>query len=372
MTNFPHIKAIEMSFIEKPTFDYVLKPLGGDMFGFDINNIPGLAPFIRDQVHANLGPMMYDPNSLVIDLESLLSGTPLDSAIGVLKVTINDARGLKAVKFGGGDPDPYVTLALGAKPVITKTKMVASTANPTWHDTKFILVNTLADVLNLGLWDYNEHRADNHLGTVSQELSVLQDDAEKEGLSGKIISGGKDRGELRYDLSYFPVLQPIKAADGSVEAPPDTSTGIVRLTIHQAKDLDISRVHGDLNPFAKVFLGASKVPTHTTPILKRQNQPIWESHCEFLVSDKHSSMISINVVDSRELLHDPTLGRLSVKLVDLLEMKERGQDWLPLKDSRAGKIRITTQWKPVAMTGSISGAAAYIPPIGILLSLIHI
>lgn len=36
---FPHIKTVEASFLEKPTFDYVLKPVGGETFGFDINNV---------------------------------------------------------------------------------------------------------------------------------------------------------------------------------------------------------------------------------------------------------------------------------------------------------------------------------------------
>lgn len=50
MTNFPHIQIVDISFMEKPLFDYVLKPVGGDAFGFDIAHIPGLAPFIRDMV----------------------------------------------------------------------------------------------------------------------------------------------------------------------------------------------------------------------------------------------------------------------------------------------------------------------------------
>lgn len=366
MTNFPHIQTVEMSFIEKPTFDYVLKPIGGETFGFDINSIPGLAPFIRDQVHANLGPMMYDPNVFTIDLEALLSGTPLDSAIGVLKVHIIDARGLKAVKLGGGAPDPYVSVALGAKPAVSRTKTINSTSHPSWNETQFILINSLADILNLHLFDYNDHRPDNLLGTVSQELATLNEDAEQEGLVGKILGGGKDRGELRYDLSYFPVLQPQKAADGTIEPLPETKTGIVRLTLHQAKDLDVTREHGDLNPFAKIFLGASKSPVHTTQILKRANNPIWESHCEFLVPDKHSSVISLQIIDSKDFAHDPTLGRLTVKLIDLLEARERQQDWLPLQGSRAGKVRLTAEWKPVAMTGAMDGAACYVPPIGIL------
>jgi len=63
MANFPHVKSVDISFLEPPLFDYVLKPIGGEKLGFDINNIPGLAPFIRDQVHATLGPMMYLPMS---------------------------------------------------------------------------------------------------------------------------------------------------------------------------------------------------------------------------------------------------------------------------------------------------------------------
>jgi hypothetical protein len=52
MSNFPHVQMVHMSFMEKPEFDYVLKPLGGEKFGMDVNNIPGLSGFIKDQVHA--------------------------------------------------------------------------------------------------------------------------------------------------------------------------------------------------------------------------------------------------------------------------------------------------------------------------------
>lgn len=36
---FPHIKTVEASFLDKPHFDYALKPVGGETFGFDINNV---------------------------------------------------------------------------------------------------------------------------------------------------------------------------------------------------------------------------------------------------------------------------------------------------------------------------------------------
>jgi Ca2+-dependent lipid-binding protein len=39
MSKMPHIKIVEACFMEKPQFDYVLKPLGGETFGFDVNNV---------------------------------------------------------------------------------------------------------------------------------------------------------------------------------------------------------------------------------------------------------------------------------------------------------------------------------------------
>lgn len=39
MTNFPHVQLVDISFTEKPVFDYVLKPVGGETFGFDIGNV---------------------------------------------------------------------------------------------------------------------------------------------------------------------------------------------------------------------------------------------------------------------------------------------------------------------------------------------
>ena len=39
MTTFPHVQVVDLSFMEKPHFDYVLKPIGGETFGFDIGNV---------------------------------------------------------------------------------------------------------------------------------------------------------------------------------------------------------------------------------------------------------------------------------------------------------------------------------------------
>lgn len=66
---------------------------------------------------------MYDPNSFIINLAQLLSSEPIDTAIGVVEVTIYNARNLKGVKLGGGTPDPYVRIDLGNQTGLAQTKI---------------------------------------------------------------------------------------------------------------------------------------------------------------------------------------------------------------------------------------------------------
>ncbi|KAJ3718444.1 C2 domain-containing protein [Lentinula raphanica] len=362
MSNFPHVQVVDICFLEKPVIDYVLKPIGGETFGFDIANMPGLSSFIRDMTHATLQPMMYDPNVFTLNLEQLLSGTPLDSAIGVLQITLNSARGIKGTKIGGGTPDPYVAIAINNRAEMAHTKYKNNTYNPTWMETKFVLVNSLSETLNLNLYDFNDHRKDTLLGTATFELAQLQEDAVREGLTSPLLKDGKDRGELKYDISFYPVLKPEEGQEV-----PDTKVGIVRLTVHQAKELDHTKsLSGDLNPLAKVYLGNSNTEIHATKCIKHTNSPVWEEPHEFLCADKNSSVITIKVIDDRDFLKDPVVGYMSIKLTDLLAARNEARDWFPLSNCKSGKIRLSAEWKPLNMEGSLASAEQYTPPIGVV------
>ncbi|KAJ7169501.1 C2 domain-containing protein [Mycena filopes] len=363
MSNFPHVQIVDICFLEKPVIDYVLKPVGGETFGFDIGNIPGLSSFIRDMTHATLAPVMYDPNVFTLNLEQLLSGAPLDTAIGVIQVTVESARGLKGTKIGGGTPDPYISLSLNNREELAATKYKSNTYNPTWMETKFILVNSLNESLVLSLYDYNDHRKNALLSSTSFELAQLQDDATREGIESSLIKDGKERGILRYDISYFPVIKP---EEGKEEV--DTSVGIVRLTIHQAKELDQSKsLSGDLNPLARLYLGDTQNAVFSTRLFKHTNAPVWEQAYEFLCADKAASVALIKVIDDRDFLKDPVVGYMSIKLEDLLDnKKEAGRDWFPLSNCKTGKIRLSAEWKPLNMAGSLHGADQYKAPIGVV------
>jgi Ca2+-dependent lipid-binding protein len=65
---------------------------------------------------------MYEPNVFTLNLEQLLSGTPLDAAIGVLQITLQSARGIKGSKIGGGTPDPFVSININNRAELASTK----------------------------------------------------------------------------------------------------------------------------------------------------------------------------------------------------------------------------------------------------------
>ena len=71
--------------------------------------------------------MMYEPNVFTLNLEQMLSGEPIDTAIGVLQVTVQGARDLKGAKLGGGRPDPFVSLSINERVELAKTKFKSNT-----------------------------------------------------------------------------------------------------------------------------------------------------------------------------------------------------------------------------------------------------
>jgi Ca2+-dependent lipid-binding protein len=117
---------------------------------------------------------------------------------------------------------------------------------------------------------------------------------------------------------------------------------------------------------ARVHLGGNKKAAHTTGVMKHTNSPVWESSYEFLCADRKSSVITVNVIDDRDFLKDPVIGTLSITLQDLLECKKSNRDWFPLSHCKSGRVRMSAEWKPLDMAGSLHGAGQYSPPIGVV------
>lgn len=363
---FPHIEKVEFCFMGRPEIDYVCKPLGGDTLGFDINFIPGLESFIKEQIHGNLEPIMYEPNVFPIEIAKMLAGNPVDQAIGVLAVTIHGAHGLKNADKLAGTPDPYTVVSLNGRTPLGKTKTVHENANPRWNQTIHVIITSLTDALTLQVYDWNEYRKDKELGVGTFALDQLENNTEHENLQLEVMANGKPRGILQADIRFFPVLEGRKLEDGTEEVAPESNTGIARFTVEQAKDLDGSKsLIGTLNPYALLMLNGKEV--HQTRKLKRTNAPLWDNGSkELLITDRKAARLGLVVKDDRDIAADPILGTYQIKLDDMLQLMEKGQEWYNLAGAKTGRAKLMLQWKPVALKGEMGGSGGYITPIGVM------
>lgn len=361
---FPHIEKVDVCFLEKPSFDFVLKPLGGDTFGFDIGFLPGLSGFILDQVHANLGPMFYAPHVFTVEVAKMMGGAPIDQSIGVVQLTIHHAQGLKNSDKFSSATDPYVVCSIGGGKELARTKTIFDNDNPRWNETKHIILTTFNGDLHLDIFDSNDFRKDASIGKATFDMKQLEGNSEHENVTLPIMVGVKQKGQITCDFRFFPVLEETKLEDGTVQPPPDLPTGILRYTVSQAKDLDSSKsMIGQLSPYAIMSVNNKEI--HTTAIKKRKNSPIWEEFEEILITNKSKCTLGLKIKDDRGLAADPELGTWNMKLDLLMTDLAKGNEWFNLANTKSGKVKLRAQWKPVAVKGSVS-SGGYVTPIGVM------
>ncbi|OJD12632.1 hypothetical protein AJ78_06804 [Emergomyces pasteurianus Ep9510] len=362
---FPHIERVDISFLGRPEIDYVCKPLGGDLLGFDINFIPGLESFIKDQIHGNLGPMMYEPNVFPVEIAKMLAGSPVDQAIGVVAVTLHGAHGLKNSDKFSGSVDPYTVVSINSRNPLGRTKTIHDTPNPKWNETIYVIITSFTDSLTLQVYDWNEFRKDKELGVATFPLEPLEKEEEHENMTLEILSSGRQRGAIMADVRFFPVLTGRKLESGDEEPAPESNAGIARFTIEQAKDLDGTKsLIGQLNPYGVLLLNGKEV--HVTNKLKRTNNPIFQNPTkEVLITDRKTARFGMMIKDDRDLSTDPIIGRYQMKLNDMLKSMEKGKEWFNLAGAKTGRVKLKVEWKPVALRG-IVGSGGYVPPIGVM------
>ncbi|GES95782.1 C2 domain-containing protein [Rhizophagus clarus] len=350
INTFPHVKTVDISFLEEPKLDYVLKPIGGETFGFDIANLPGLSTFILDQVHATLRPMMYAPNVYTLDAEQLVGGYPIETAIGVLKLTIFNAKGLRnAERFGTSDP--YVKVKVHGNIELARTKVIDDSLNPAWNETHYLILTTLNEFLRLELWDSNGISKDKPLGTSNFELKSLSENPKQESITTDVLYEGKPHGEIKFDAVWYPVAE---TKEG--EPAPESNVGILRLSIHQAKNLDHRH-----NTYAELILNGKSV--FKTKTQKRTNNPVWEDPFEVFITNRSGAKLAVNIRDERD---SAIIGKWESTLDQFLASSKEKKDWFDLKNSNGapnGRINLSCLWKPVIMD-SLPGPGGFVEPRG--------
>jgi Ca2+-dependent lipid-binding protein len=223
----------------------------------------------------------------------------------------------------------------------------------------------LKEPLTISLFDYNEYRKDKELGVATFNLEQLEADNAFENQQLEVMANGRARGKVQCDIRFFPVLTGRKLEGGIEEPPPESTTGIAKFVVEQAKDLDGSKsLIGQLNPYAVLLLNGKEV--QISKKLKRTNNPIWpDAAKELLITDRKKAKLGLVIKDDRDLATDPILASYQIKLDDLLDLTEKGQEWYNLAGAKTGRAKMMLQWKPVALTGA-AGGNGYVDPIGVM------
>lgn len=86
-------------------------------------------------------------------------------------------------------------------------QFIINSTNPTWNETKYILIHNLNDQLILSIYDYNGHRKNTKIAFAMFELAGLIEDASQDDIISPLLKEGKNRGELRYDIRFYPVIE---------------------------------------------------------------------------------------------------------------------------------------------------------------------
>ncbi|KAF9911494.1 hypothetical protein EC991_003296 [Linnemannia zychae] len=353
-SNFPHIKTVDFCFLEPPTIDYVLKPVGGD-FGMDIAHIPGLQSFIRDQTHAILGPMMYAPNVYTLDLEQMMTGgASLTAAAGVIQFTIYNAKDLKNSEFVGHS-DPYIKIRLGNRPEIASTSVQKNTLNPVFNETNIILINNLNEMVCMEVFDKDNVRKDSSLGQANFDLKTLEEDPIQDDVWCKILLNGKERGSIRIRAAYFPVAKPQPVEEGGEPVPVESNSGILAINLAQAKDIARS---GKLKSHCQVLLNGQVV--HTTGNSIGAN-PSWGANLDVFVTDLEAAQITVEIISDEQVI-----GSYGAAATHILKDTEDKVDWVSLQGGQGGeKLKLSAVWKPILMGDNLN-PTVHKPAFGVL------
>ncbi|TPX56100.1 hypothetical protein PhCBS80983_g04797 [Powellomyces hirtus] len=390
MTAFPHIKTVEFCLLDKPVIDFNVRPLKG----MDLMDTPGLSNFISDTIDYYTTLFVVDPNKITIDLEQLLgSTTEADKPVGVLRVSLYEAKGLRNMELAGKS-DPYALMTIGGKQVV-RTKTIDNSLNPVWEETHHIIItkSTLAhlesksDELKVEVLDWNNLQKDKSLGTtaplkLSKWVRLLDDgsskaedddekpqnetekekEKEKDALPPltaeehdtllhewgspfpddtdiwkKLALDNSPKGEVRMGLAYFPVQE---IAPGS--ALTDFSAGILMITVHQAKELGCSK---HASPDCSIEQDGMEI-FRTAP-KRKTNNPVWDAPYTIFVTDLEEAKFRFRVWNDGK-----GLGACDIYPKDCIG-KEATADWFKLSGGKdaVGRLRVTFRFTPVDLEG---------------------
>jgi hypothetical protein len=186
MNDLPLLKQVQLTFMEQPKIDFILKPLKA----FDLMDLPGLSNWLMGTINDNVEAQLVNPNMITINI----AGTIEKIKTGVLKIKINGTQG---IRFPDG-AEPFIRIELNGK-VRGKTPQ-AKGGDEDIRGKFYILTKSLDKPLKFVLMANKEQV----LGTASFPLDMLIDNSNPlEELGASVLDAkGEPLGRVNFHLKY--------------------------------------------------------------------------------------------------------------------------------------------------------------------------
>ncbi|KAJ3267283.1 hypothetical protein HK104_005960, partial [Borealophlyctis nickersoniae] len=442
VSNYPHIQTVDISFLQKPSIDFKLKPLGG----LDVMDLPMLERTIQSTLDTALAASIIHPNKITVDLEWAmgLSDDP-DKILGVLMLTLHEAEHLKNVETIGKS-DPFARVLVGGN-VVGATKVVDRDLSPKWEETKYIIIRRstfgqvgsddlvvevhdaegglgkssklMGSTTTLSLRGWLKHLESNSTGanaisaavqaavtvaaTGAEPRAKLPDSPANPGHEHQSSGSGrptlsrhqtrkafqewgdpnpskstsvwrplflknKPAGSVRLSMCY----RPASIQDPNTEHPagedgnptPEVTTGILRLRVHQAKDLS---PHSP-DPYLRIQINDEE-PVITVP-KRNTREPFFETEVTTFLQDVREARVDVRVFDKKDVVGDVALGECLVKVAEGLK-RDPTDDWYTLVGGGAAKLRLSVQFTPISLStptpSTTNPKTTVANPVGVLL-----
>lgn len=186
MNDLPLLKQVQLTFMEQPKIDFILKPLKA----FDLMDLPGLSNWLMGTINDNVEAQLVNPNMITINI----AGTIAKIKTGVLKIKIDGTQG---IKFPDG-AEPFIRIELNGK-VRGKTAQ-AKGGDEDIRGKFYVLTKSLDKPLKFVLMANKEQP----MGTASFPLDMLIDNSSPlEELGANVLDlKGEPLGRVNFHLRY--------------------------------------------------------------------------------------------------------------------------------------------------------------------------
>lgn len=256
-------------------------------------------------------------------------------SIGVLKLTVQSAQIAKTSFRQGLSPEIYVKISRHFGDELARTSFSHDSTNPHWMETKTILVNAFKDKLHLGVYDHHRHFSHTFLGGAGLELAPLEHEYSLLAIDRPLVKDTKPTGEILVDASFHPLVDQHSAG-------PSSWSGVLRLMIFQARDLDGGASSEPINASVQIFVDQGDKPDYQTSPFPDSSAPVWMKSPEVYCADRERSSIIARIASGER-----NLGQVTIKVEDLLDAKANGVEWWPLTGVASGQLKMTAVWRPV-------------------------